>query len=36
LSGATGLSDGAKLDEALKAIDAKSIARGRLTGLYSR
>jgi Raf kinase inhibitor-like YbhB/YbcL family protein len=36
LSGATGLLDGAGLDEALKAIDAKTIARGRITGLYSR
>lgn len=36
LSAKTGLADGAKLDEALKAIDSKSIARGRLTGLYAR
>jgi Raf kinase inhibitor-like YbhB/YbcL family protein len=36
LSAKTGLKDGAKLDEALKAIDSKSIARGRLTGLYAR
>jgi Raf kinase inhibitor-like YbhB/YbcL family protein len=36
LSGPTGLLDGAGLDEALQAIDSKAIARGRLTGLYSR
>ena len=36
LSEATGLPDGAKLDEALKAIDSKTIARGRLTALFSR
>ena len=36
LSEATGLPDGAKLDEALRAIDARSLTRGRLTGLYSR
>jgi Raf kinase inhibitor-like YbhB/YbcL family protein len=36
LSAATGLLDGAGLDEALKAIDAKTIARGRITALYSR
>ena len=36
LSEATNLPNGTKLDEALKAIDAKTIARGRLTGLYSR
>ncbi|WP_410788486.1 YbhB/YbcL family Raf kinase inhibitor-like protein [Kribbella sp. C-35] len=36
LSGPTGLFDGAGLDEALKAIDAKTIARGRITALYSR
>lgn len=36
LSGPTGLLDGAGLDDALKAIDAKTIARGRLTALYSR
>lgn len=35
LSAKTGLKDGAKLDEALKAIDSRSIARGRLTGLYA-
>jgi hypothetical protein len=36
LSGPTGLLDGADLDEALAAIDSKTIARGPLTGLYSR
>lgn len=36
LSEATGLPDGAKLDEALQAIDARTLTRGRLTGLYSR
>ena len=36
LSKATALPAGTKLDEALKAIDAQTIARGRLTGLYSR
>jgi Raf kinase inhibitor-like YbhB/YbcL family protein len=36
LSEATALPDGTGLDEALGAIDAKTIARGRLTGLYSR
>jgi Raf kinase inhibitor-like YbhB/YbcL family protein len=36
LSEAIGLPDGAKLDDALKAIDSRSIAKGRLTGLYSR
>ncbi|MFC5268135.1 YbhB/YbcL family Raf kinase inhibitor-like protein [Kribbella qitaiheensis] len=36
LSGPTGIPDGAGLDDALKAIDAKTIARGRLTALYSR
>ena len=36
LSEAIGLPDGAKLDDALNAIDSRSIARGRLTGLYSR
>ena len=36
LSQATGLPDGAKLDEALKAIDSISIARGRLTALFAR
>lgn len=36
LSEATGLLDGAGLDEALQAIDSKTIARGRLTALYSR
>ncbi|MGW6195407.1 YbhB/YbcL family Raf kinase inhibitor-like protein [Kribbella sp. NPDC055110] len=36
LSGATDLLDGAGLDEALKAIDARTIARGRITALYSR
>jgi Raf kinase inhibitor-like YbhB/YbcL family protein len=36
LSEATGLPDGTKLDEALRAIDARSLTRGRLTGLYSR
>lgn len=36
LSEATGLPDGTKLDEALAAIDARTLARGRLTGLYKR
>ncbi|TDW75100.1 YbhB/YbcL family Raf kinase inhibitor-like protein [Kribbella pratensis] len=36
LSKATNLADGAGLDEALEAIDAATIARGRLTALYSR
>jgi len=36
LSDATALPNGAKLDEALKAIDAKAITRGRLTGLFSK
>jgi Raf kinase inhibitor-like YbhB/YbcL family protein len=36
LSEATGLPDGADLDEALAAIDGRTIARGRLTGLFSR
>jgi len=36
LSEATALPDGARVDEALKAIDSKSIARGRLTALFSR
>jgi len=36
LSEATGIPAGAKLDEALQAIDARTIARGRLTGLFSR
>ncbi|WP_328522478.1 YbhB/YbcL family Raf kinase inhibitor-like protein [Kribbella sp. NBC_00359] len=36
LSEATGLPGGTKLDEALKAIDSKSIARGRLTALFAR
>ncbi|WP_350277701.1 YbhB/YbcL family Raf kinase inhibitor-like protein [Kribbella sp. HUAS MG21] len=36
LSEPTGLSDGADLREALAAIDSKTIARGRLTGRYSR
>jgi Raf kinase inhibitor-like YbhB/YbcL family protein len=36
LSEATGLPDGANLDEALAAIDGRALARGRLTGLYSR
>ncbi|MEJ1105543.1 MULTISPECIES: YbhB/YbcL family Raf kinase inhibitor-like protein [unclassified Kribbella] len=36
LSEATGLPDGAKLDDALTAIDSRTLARGRLTGLYKR
>lgn len=36
LSKATGLADGAGLDEALKAIDADTVARGRLTAVYGR
>ena len=36
LSEATGLPDGADLDEALSAIEARTLARGRLTGLYRR
>lgn len=36
LSAATGLPNGAKLDEALKAIDAKAVTRGRLTALFSK
>ncbi|MEV4261291.1 YbhB/YbcL family Raf kinase inhibitor-like protein [Kribbella sp. NPDC049584] len=36
LSKATNLADGAGFDEALEAIDAATIARGRLTALYSR
>jgi Raf kinase inhibitor-like YbhB/YbcL family protein len=36
LSAATGLADGAKLDDALKAIDRAATARGRLTGTYAR
>ncbi|GAA1579815.1 MULTISPECIES: YbhB/YbcL family Raf kinase inhibitor-like protein [Kribbella] len=36
LSQPTGLLNGAGLSEALKAIDAKTIARGRLTATYSR
>jgi Raf kinase inhibitor-like YbhB/YbcL family protein len=36
LSEATGLPDGAELDEALSAIETRALARGRLTGLYSR
>jgi Raf kinase inhibitor-like YbhB/YbcL family protein len=36
LSEATALPNGAGLDEALKAIDAKTVARGRLTGLFAR
>ena len=36
LSEATAVPDGTKLDEALKAIDSKTIARGRLTALFSR
>ena len=35
LSEPTGLPDGADLREALRAIDSKTIARGRLTGRYS-
>ncbi|MEU4197328.1 YbhB/YbcL family Raf kinase inhibitor-like protein [Kribbella sp. NPDC026611] len=36
LSQATNLADGSSLDEALKAIDSTTIARGRLTGVYRR
>ncbi|TDD16985.1 YbhB/YbcL family Raf kinase inhibitor-like protein [Kribbella turkmenica] len=36
LSEATGLPDGAVLEDALHAIDSRTLARGRLTGLYSR
>jgi Raf kinase inhibitor-like YbhB/YbcL family protein len=36
LSEATGLPDGAALDEALQAIDARTLTRGRLTGRYAR
>lgn len=36
LSEATGLANGADLAEALRAIDAKSIGRGRLTALFAR
>lgn len=36
LSKATGLANGTDLDEALKAIDTNTIARGRLTALYER
>jgi Raf kinase inhibitor-like YbhB/YbcL family protein len=36
LSEATGLPDGTKLDQALEAIDSRTLARGRLTALYSR
>jgi Raf kinase inhibitor-like YbhB/YbcL family protein len=36
LSEATGLRDGAQLEEALQAIDSRTLTRGRLTGLYSR
>jgi Raf kinase inhibitor-like YbhB/YbcL family protein len=35
LSAPTGLADGAKLDDALNAIDKVTIARGRLTGTYA-
>lgn len=36
LSEATGLPNGARLDEALHAIDARTLTLGRVTGLYSR
>jgi Raf kinase inhibitor-like YbhB/YbcL family protein len=36
LSKPTGLSSGAKLDDALKAIDASTVTRGRLTATYRR
>ena len=36
LSEATNLPNGTKLDDALKAIDSRTVARGRLTGIYSR
>jgi Raf kinase inhibitor-like YbhB/YbcL family protein len=36
LSEATGLPDGVVLDEALQAIDARTLTRGRLAGLYAR
>ena len=36
LSKPTDLANGAKLDDALKAIDTNAVARGRLTGLYKR
>jgi Raf kinase inhibitor-like YbhB/YbcL family protein len=36
LSSATGLAAGAKLDDALKAIDAAAVAQGRLVGTYAR
>jgi Raf kinase inhibitor-like YbhB/YbcL family protein len=36
LSAATGLTPGAKLDEALKAIDKAATAQGRLVGTYTR
>ena len=36
LSAPTGLPDGAGLDEALEAIEASAIARGRLVGTYAR
>jgi Raf kinase inhibitor-like YbhB/YbcL family protein len=36
LTSATGLPNGAALNQALKAIDASAIARGRLVGTYSR
>ncbi|MFD3399926.1 hypothetical protein ACFWUU_04575 [Kribbella sp. NPDC058693] len=36
LSKATGFANGTGLDEALKAIDASTIARGRLTAVYKR
>jgi Raf kinase inhibitor-like YbhB/YbcL family protein len=36
LSKATNLPDGAKLEQALKAIESSAVARGRLVGLYAR
>jgi Raf kinase inhibitor-like YbhB/YbcL family protein len=36
LTSATGLPTGANLNQALKAIDASAIARGRLVGTYAR
>jgi Raf kinase inhibitor-like YbhB/YbcL family protein len=36
LSRATGLASGAKLDDALKAVDAAAVAQGRLVGTYAR
>jgi hypothetical protein len=36
LSSATGLPPGASLVQAVGAIESSALARGRLTGLYSR